>query len=313
MLAPIILFVYNRPYHTSQTLKALEQNALAQESELYIYADGSKANADPETIDEIRKVRNLIKNDWKFKQIHLIEREKNWGLADNIVDGVTTITQQHGKVIVLEDDIVTSPGFLKYMNQALDLYENHSEVMHISGYMFPVKKALPSTFFYNTASCWGWGTWASSWKYFEPSAQKLAEEISAKKLIETFNINNSYRFYEDLLANANQTLKTWAVRWYASMFLKNGYSLHPYPSLTNNIGHDGTGENSQKLDQFSWRKLAEHIEVVPIEISPSERAIALMVDYYTPKVSGREKVKTILKKIIPKSIIHRFKKSNKSV
>lgn len=311
-LAPIVLFVYNRPIHTERTLKALEQNDLADKSILYIYSDGSKSNSVKEALNQIQEVRNLSKQNWGFKEVNVIEREKNWGLADNIIDGVTKITQKYGKIIVLEDDIVTAKGFLKYMNQALDLYQNQEQVMHISGYMFPVRKKLPSTFFYNTASCWGWGTWQRAWEHFEPSAKKLAEEIQSKNKVEAFNIESSYHFYEDLLANANQTMKTWAVLWYASMFLKNGHSLHPYPSLTNNIGNDGTGENSQKLDKFRWKKLASYIDVKPIDIIPSIKATELMVDFYNPRKSFTERLKIILKKVIPQSIIFTFKKMIKN-
>jgi FkbM family methyltransferase len=314
-LSPIILFTYNRPWHTQQTLEALEKNDLAQESILYIYADGAKENANEEQLHKIEEVRKLIKQDWKFKEIHIIERAENWGLADNIVDGVTKIVNEYGKIIVLEDDIVTSVGFLKYMNDALDLYEHEEKVMHISGYMFPVKEKLPETFFYNTASCWSWATWKRAWKYFDNNAQKLQSQIAEQNLIDKFNIENTYGFYEHLKANAMGTMKTWAVRWYASFFLQDGHALHPYPSLTRNIGHDGMGENCGINTNFDWTSLAEFIPVnkIPLEenikVRESMRVFNknLLVANTSKKNSLRQVVRENMAKIIPKSLKHQYR------
>ena len=147
MLAPIVLFVYNRPWHTEQTLNALMQNELADQSVLYIYADGPKENATEEQLKKIEEVRHVIRTKKWCKEVHIIESEKNKGLADSIINGVTEIVNKYGKVIVLEDDIVTSKGFLKYMNEALELYKEEDKVYHISGYMFPVKGNCLKPFF----------------------------------------------------------------------------------------------------------------------------------------------------------------------
>ncbi len=261
-LSPIVLFVYNRPWHTQQTVEALQKNKLAKESELFIYADGKRKKKEED--NDIEKVRQYIKTIAGFKKITIIEREKNFGLADNIITGVTEIVNEYGKIIVLEDDIITSSGFLKYMNDALTLYKNEKQVMHISGYMFPVKNTLPDTFFFNTASCWGWATWSDSWENFNPDPKILLAELKRKNLIKTFNLNGAYKFTDQLIKNIKRKNKTWAVKWYASFFLKGGSSLHPYPSLCNNIGFDGTGENcgDGSSNIFFWKKLANEIIVI---------------------------------------------------
>lgn len=309
-IAPIILFTYNRPWHTEQTLLALEKNELAQDSSLYIYADGAKENANEEQLRKIAEVRGIIKRNWKFKEIQVVERTENWGLADNIVDGVTKIVNQFGKIIVLEDDIVTSIGFLKYMNDALTLYESEEKVMHISGYMFSVSKRLPETFFYNTASCWGWATWKTAWQHFNFDAKELQKQIAEKDLVKKFNIEDTYPFYEHLLANATGSLKTWAVRWYASFFLKEGYALHPYPSLVNNIGHDGQGENSGKSNIFDWGTIAENVEVRKIKIVENKYARNLM-RVYNRKLRKKKNSPNLLvmrlKRFIPSVLQHQYR------
>jgi FkbM family methyltransferase len=310
-LAPIVLFVYNRPWHTRQTLEALKNNILASESILYIYADGLKPQSSAGDLNKVAEVRRIIYSGNWCGEVKIIEREENWGLADNIIDGVTTIVKKHGKVIVLEDDIITSKGFLQYMNDALSFYSSEERVMHISGYMFPVKTKLPKTFFYNTASCWGWGTWDRAWKYLSNDAATLLDKILDKKLLSHFNIENSYSFENQLRANAEGRLKTWAVKWYASMFLKNGYALHPYPSLVNNIGHDGVGENCGVSSAFSWDVLAEKIRVDKIPIQESDLAKRAMIRFNQKigqKINFKNKRQALAKFVLPNVVVDLIKR-----
>lgn len=315
-LAPIVLFVYNRPWHTRQTLEALAKNELAAESILYIYADGPKENASKEDLNKIDETRKLIKTRLWCKEVVIVEKKKNDGLAKSIVNGVTEIVSQFEKVIVLEDDIVSSVGFLKYMNDALDLYLKEEQVFHISAYMFPVKGRLPATFFYNTASCWGWGTWKRAWVNYNSDAEKLLNEIDYKLLKSKFNIEDSYDFYDQLKANTDGRLNTWAVKWYASFFLKNGLALHCYPSLINNIGHDGMGENCERTSDFNWRELAKSINVSNIPLTESLDARTAMRKFYSFANSAtkntlnsffRKKIKEGLRPFIPGKLKHHYK------
>lgn len=301
-LAPIVLFVYNRPWHTRQTLEALAKNTQARESKLYVFADGPRGAASKEELAKIAEVRQLVQErNWCGEQ-ELIVRERNWGLADNIVDGVTKIVNQHGRVIVLEDDIVTSHGFLKYMNDALELYELEEKVLHVSGYMFPVTKKLPSSFFYNTASCWGWATWKRAWKQADFNAGNLLSKIQSPLEIEKFNINGTYPFYKHLQLNAKGEMKTWAVRWYANVFIHKGFSLHPYPSLANNIGHDGFGEHCGVSTVYDWPELAEQIELKKIPLKENPDALKGMETFYTSLIGKKGNNKRrILAKIKRKS------------
>ena len=132
--APIVLFVYNRPWHTQQTVEALQKNKLASESELFIYSDDAKNDDARVSVDEVRK---YIDNITGFKKITVIKRDKNWGLASSIIDGVTKIVNKYGRIIVLEDDLVTSPYFLKFMNDSLEVYEKRNDVFSVTGFNYP--------------------------------------------------------------------------------------------------------------------------------------------------------------------------------
>ena len=170
-LAPIVLFTYNRPLHTKQTVQALQKNYLASESELYIYSDGPK---DKNATEKVREVREYIKSIDGFKKVTIFERDKNLGLANNIISGVTKIVNEYGKIIVLEDDIVTSKYFLKFMNEALEIYMNEKKVWHISGWNYPLDKdGLGDIFLWRGMNCWGWATWSDRWCFYKKDLNKI--------------------------------------------------------------------------------------------------------------------------------------------
>ena len=130
MLAPIVLFVYNRPNHTQKVIDALKNNPEAKDSELFVYCDGAKENASEIEKKQIEETRKIIRGIMGFKSVTMIESKENKGLACSIIEGVTEIVKKFDKIIVLEDDIVTSKGFLNYMNTALNIYKNNKKIMH---------------------------------------------------------------------------------------------------------------------------------------------------------------------------------------
>ncbi len=247
-LAPIALFVYNRLDHTKKTVESLRANKLASKSELFIFSDAPKNDTANEGV---KKVREYIKSLDGFKRVEVIEREKNYGLAKSIISGVSEIVNKYGRVIVLEDDMVSSRYFLQYMNEALNIYEKENSVISINGYIFPIKKTLPETFFLKGADCWGWATWKRGWDLFEKNGQKLLNELENKKLISEFDFSNSYPYTEMLKGQIAGKNNSWAIRWYASAFLKNKLSLYPRETLIKNIGLDGSGTHCSSDDSFN--------------------------------------------------------------
>ncbi|MDK2792754.1 MAG: hypothetical protein PWQ25_1617 [Deferribacteres bacterium] len=247
-LAPIVLFVYNRPWHTRQTIESLQKNELASESELFIFSDGPK---DENAVTKVNEVRDYIKTIDGFKKINIIERKKNWGLANNIIDGVTQIVNKYGKIIVLEDDLVTSPYFLKFMNEALEYYKDEKKVWHISGWNYPISvDGLGDVFFWRVMNCWGWATWADRWKYYEKNVDKIISEFS-KEDIKRFNIDGAEFFWGQVISNKKGKINTWAIFWYAIIFKQNGLCLNPTQTFVENIGHDGSGVHCKESCVFA--------------------------------------------------------------
>ncbi len=243
-LAPVVLFVYNRLEPLKQTIKSLQKNELANNSELFIYSD----EAENKNIKfKVSRVREYIKNINGFKKVVIIERKKNWGLANSIIDGVTKIVNKYGRIIVLEDDLVTSPYFLRFMNEALDMYKDNPKIASIHGYIYPIKN-LPDTFFIKGADCWGWATWKHKWSIFESDGKKLMDQIRKKNLKKDIDFNDSYGYTKMLEDQIKGKNNSWAVRWYISAFLKNMITLYPGQSYVQNIGFgdDATHCKSEK-------------------------------------------------------------------
>ncbi len=241
-LAPVVLFVYNRPRHTQQTIKALQSNELSEQSDLIIYSDAPQDN---QAQVQVKEVRDYIKTIDGFKSVKIIERDKNWGLAANIIDGVTEVVNQYGKIIVMEDDLIASPVFLKYMNSSLMRYQNNVNVWEIGAYVYPCISAEENhgeCFFTNLTTSWGWATWSDRWKYFIRDPASIVQKIP-KSEVYKFNLDGADDIWSQVEGNLNGKLFTWAVFWYAIVYLNRGLVLYPPATLIKNIGHDGTGQN----------------------------------------------------------------------
>ncbi len=264
--APITLFAYNRPGHTKQTVDALKQNYLAEESDLFIYSDAPKIDPQDKNVKDVRQYIRQIDG---FKSVTIVERKTNFGLARSIIDGVTSVVSQYGRIIVLEDDLVTSPYFLTYMNEALDRFANDERIVSIHGYVYPVKQPLPEAFFLLGADCWGWATWSRGWSCFNSDGQFLLDELKRRELIRSFDYNGAYSFSKMLEGQIKGTNDSWAVRWYASAFLAGKLTLYPGRSLVHNIGNDNSGTHCGESADLDARLSNTPINLSNIDFEPS--------------------------------------------
>lgn len=254
--APIILFVYNRPLHTNATLLSLQKNEFAQDSILYIYADGVKDCTNDEEINRIQEVRNILRKDWKFKKIHVIERGKNWGLAQNIINGVTSMFTEFDKIIVLEDDIVTSVNFISYMNTSLNRYEEEVDVKQISAFAFDLDiEKSNSAYFMPLTSTWGWATWKRVWDEVNFNPQDYFELKTNQALRKQFNLDESYDYSTMLITQMeSHKISSWGIRFWWSIFKNRGLVLHPDYSMVQNIGFDNSGVHCGDSSDFANTK-----------------------------------------------------------
>lgn len=266
--APILLFVYNRPEHVRRNIQALLKNELAAESELFIYSDAAK---DETSQAAVKEVRAFIRSIQGFKKITITERAENWGLARSIIDGVTTLINRYGRVIVLEDDLVVAPHFLQFMNDALETYRDEERVGHIQACDFTHDPSLPDTFLIKWTGSWGWGTWDRAWKHFNADGKALLTELESRKLTYTFDFNGKYGYTRMLRRQIEGKNNSWAIRWNASLFLKDILSLNVGKSLVQNEGFDGSGTNCGGGGLYASELYMERLPVK--KISPIEENI----------------------------------------
>lgn len=247
MYAPIILFTYNRLDHLNICLRSLIKNDLAKESNLYIFSDGSKNSKDEIKVKKIRKHLSSLSG---FKKITIIERNTNFGLAKNIINGLNHIFSKYKKAIIIEDDLLLSPFFLEFMNNNLNIYEDSEKVASIHGYSYPVTNKKNKDFFIRGADCWGWATWSNAWKNFNEDGSYLLKEIREQNLIRDFDYNNKAKFSKMLNNQINGIIDSWAIRWHASIYLKDMLTLYPNKSYVYNIGNDNSGTNALSTEIF---------------------------------------------------------------
>jgi hypothetical protein len=263
---PIVLFTYARAEHTRCTVEALLKNDGATDHDLIVFSDGAKsASAQP----AVAAVRTYLETISGFRSISIHHRPHNLGLAQSVIEGVSQVLSEFDRVIVLEDDLVTSPHFLNYMNAALDRFEHDERVISIHGYSYPVKHPLPDAFFLRGADCWGWATWRRGWKLFNPDGQALLDKLNTQKLLYAFDFNGTYAYSEMLQAQINGLNDSWAIRWYASAFLADKLTLYPGRSLVHNIGNDGTGTHHEFRSSYDVSVSSTKIDLASIEVIPS--------------------------------------------
>jgi hypothetical protein len=268
-LAPIALFVYNRPEHTRRTLAYLQKNVLADESRLFIFSDAAKTPADQQKVDEVRQIIADVSG---FKAVKVTERKTNLGLANSIIAGVTKLVNEYGRVIVFEDDLLSSPYTLEYFNEALTRYQDEEKIMHIGAYMYDLKdRTLPQTFLFRAATSWGWATWDRAWKNFEPDVDVLIGQFDRSK-INKFSIEGTMNFWKQMQEFKAGKNNSWAIRWYASIFLKGGLTLNPSQSLILNIGNDGSGIHSNNEPMYQVRIAQRPVKFFPDVLTEDVKA-----------------------------------------
>ncbi|MBN2531050.1 MAG: sugar transferase [Deltaproteobacteria bacterium] len=250
MVAPICLFVFNRPEKTQATLSALKKNDLADESDLFIFCDGPRDTRDNKKIRETRKYVQQING---FKSVTIQESETNIGLANSIIKGVSQTIEKYGNVITLEDDLISSTNFLLFMNEALDFFQSNSRIFSISGYT-PDLSSLHnySKDFYlgYRASSWGWGTWKNRWGNVDWT---ISDYPSFKN-----NLRRNIQFMRGgsdlpqmLYNQMHGIIDSWAIRWCYSQFVQNQLTVFPSKSKINNVGFGEDSTHTRCIKGFN--------------------------------------------------------------
>ncbi len=305
--SPVVLFVYNRPDHTRKTLEALAAADLSEITDLFIFSDAPKDPSDTGQLQKVEETRSLIRQRKWCGSVNITEQTGNKGLADSIISGVTDIIHRYGTVIVLEDDIVIGKGFLRYMNQALELYKDDPAVMHISGYIYPYARSIrlkEDTLFLKVYSCWGWATWERAWKHFNPDIDFHLAQWNTPEKIDRLNLEGHADCYFQLRQNKEGIIYSWAVKWYSSWLAKGGISLFPRESLVRNIGNDATGIHSAATNAFDT-KTTDYLEVARIPVAENDK-VRKSIDEFYKRLYHLVPMKPRFNKLIKTLILYKY-------
>lgn len=292
--APIVLFAYNRPRHTEQTVNSLAKNLLAEQSKLIVYVDNVKEGSNQKAIDLNLEVKSYLRSIIGFKEVQIIEREQNFGLAKSIINGIGEVLDEYSKVIVMEDDLITSRYFLQYMNEALEKYEVNPIVKCVTGYMEPIEIASDEAVFLHKGSSWGWGTWKRVWDSMEWNTDILINAFEKRPdLIRILNYSN-YPYYEMLKKQQVGKIDSWAIRFYANCVLQQGLQLNPNKTLVANIGFDEFGTHCTNHEFYGKDVVIDH----PIKLPDK-----IIVNQEVPRLIHELRIRTTKQKQDKSSII----------
>lgn len=248
---PIVIFAFNRPESLKRTIESLKSNPEAIHSDLFLFVDGFRENK-PEDNENIIKVRNICSSVSGFKSVTCKFSKINKGLGPSIISGVDEIINLYGKVIVLEDDLIVQPNFLKFMNECLERYERDTDVWSICGYSNKIKIPLwykYDAYFCPRSSSWGWATWKDRWNSVVWTFDKWEEWKKQRKEFNKWGGSDCFSMLERCKQGKN---KSWAIRFCFNQFLQNKLSLFPIKSFITNDGFDGAGTNCKKYSRFKY-------------------------------------------------------------
>lgn len=277
--APVILFAYNRPSLVRKTLRSLKANTLALQSHLFVFCDGPKENAGEADLLKINEVRQIVGSEQWCGDVTVIEHNENKGLAASVIDGVSTIVSKYGKVIVIEDDVLLSPYFLQFMNDALDANSDNKQVLSIGSwnYFCDPEKIENDFFYFRYPDSIAWATTAYSWSLFEKDAAVALDKLKHLGKLNVFNGDGEAEYFEDMLNKQIEgKVNSWAIRWTATAIVNNMLNVFPKYSLSKHIGFgaDATHEKSE-VDYNKDLFLAERKLSVDISSSVAENSLAL--------------------------------------
>jgi hypothetical protein len=274
--APVAFFAFNRPKHTARTLAALAANIEAVDTVLHIFVDGPRDDSERTLVAEVLRIASAASG---FRKIEVHPSAANQGLYLAITSGVTHVITEAKRVIVVEDDILVSPDFLKYMNEGLERYANDPRIGSIHGYAPPIE-GLPRFFFLRGGDCWGWATWTDRWASFNPDASDLLLALIRRGELGAFSATQGIQSLRNLIRRSKNRNQSWAAQWNASLFLESRLTLHPGTSFVQNIGNDGTGTHSMVSEHYATMLRKGFDSLPPLPALHNVKASVMLRDFY---------------------------------
>jgi len=244
-LAPVALYTYSRYEHFKRTVEALKQNFLAPHTTLYVVSDAPSIDAHKPAVENIR---NYVDDLRGFREVVRVYRDKNLGLKLSPPMAEKAILSDHGMIINMEDDNISSRNYLDFVNGGLQHFEDDDSVFSVSGYAPPTAgtDGGGDFWFYPWNISWGYGLWKAKYDKFYPlvnryPALKKAGVLAAQNRHGGLYVSDSLkRDYENKKYFPDAILCT-------EMFRQGARTVLPTVSKIQNIGQDGSGQSSNLL------------------------------------------------------------------
>lgn len=301
---PIVLFTYNRPKHTRATVDALKANIGAAEAPLYVYSDGPKTAQHAPAVDEVRAYLKTIDG---FKSVTVTERPRNMGLAASVIAGVTEMLDKYSAVTVMEDDMITSRIFLRFMNAALTTYAGRADIFSVTGYNYPlaIPRSYPGEAYLSyRGSSWGWGTWSDRWRKVDWEVKDfqglLADWVAQKRFA---------RGGADLLPMLKKQmageLDSWSIRFDYAHAKHDAFCVHPVRSKLRNIGFDGSGVHCDVSNDYDVElDDDDRTFVLPPDLRPDPKILRIFDQHFgrSPSLGPVRAVVSLIKRVLRRAV-----------
>lgn len=298
--APLAIFAFNRPQHLERLFASLVTNPESVGSRYFIFCDGPRSD-DDETA--VRQTRDVVDRFAGTHRCRIFKQSANQGLAQSITRGIDTVLQEHDRFIVLEDDLVLSRHFLRFVNRSLDVFRDRPEIGCVSGFMYPVQPATPKAVLLPFVTSWGWATWADRWRAYNPDGAALAREIERTGRRREFDLGGSFHCWGMLQDQIHGYSSSWWIRWYATLFLRNQLSVWPGVSLLLNAGMDGSGTHCGESSRYEGLLADADVEVDPDLTSPSVEYLNAIKAFLAP--TRHSDILLALRRHIPRKVFQK--------
>lgn len=286
-MSPICLFVYKRLDTTKLMLESLLACPECAESDLYVFMDEARNDAEAK---DVEKVRALFDDIQGFRTVHPFPARMNKGMANSVIDGVTKVLSENDDVIVLEDDIVVSPDFLTFMNAALKAYRDRNDIWSISGYtpkMAELDRHDPQgVFLVPRAQCWGWATWRNRWELVDWEVSDYKKLEKNRKARHHFDLGGNDLF-RTLEMEHKERIESWAVRWAYAASKNNMFTVNPIQSKAQNIGLKSSKSHVGWHDERHNVDLHGNQTVIDPDVQPDKTLMAAFKKHHDLGIISR--------------------------
>jgi len=246
-MPPILFMIFNRPEKTRAVFETIRA---AKPARLYVAADGPRAgNAnDQEKCAPTRAVVDMV--DWDC-QVHKLYREENLGCRRAVSEAITWFFENEPEGIILEDDIITDPGFFQFAGEMLERYRDDERVMSITACNFlPADHEYEASYYFSAFNhVWGWASWRRAWDFYDRELADLDTRQTRKMIGDVCSVPGFADYWLQRFRKVRDgKIDTWDYSWLYTQWKHGGLTVTGSVNMVHNIGFDEEATHTAKPD-----------------------------------------------------------------